>query len=186
MLSFSVLPRGYKMPECVGGSNDWRERLTIRNVRAKTVVISLLLHCFRGLLIVQYIAYRTEWLLFWGIANLTYYSIAKLYKGPVISSISLTWQYNVITTYYFGITIAQNHVVLCISVSMSPDFWQSLSVMGSESPSWCQYHRIRREQKKLLVKGFVSQENCYKGTGLREFGDKQVPHQCVGKGSSGD
>ena len=178
----------------MGGSNDRGERERERESNDSQRPSQNRCHfslaaLFQGsstLLIVQYIAYRTEWLLFWGIANLTYYSIAKLYKGPVISSISLTWQYNVITTYYFGITIAQNHVVLCISVSMSPDFWQSLSVMGSESPSWCQYHRIRREQKKLLVKGFVSQENCYKGTGLREFGDKQVPHQCVGKGSSGD
>ena len=31
-------------------------------------------------------------------------------------------------------------------------------------------HRIRRKQKKLLVKGFVSQENRDKGTGLNEFG----------------
>ena len=46
-------------------------------------------------------------------------------------------------------------------------------------------NRIRKEQKKLLVKGFVSQENRDKGTGLSEFGDTQVPHQCVGKGQQG-
>ena len=33
--------------------------------------------------------------------------------------------------------------------------------------------------------GFVCQENRDKGTGLSEFGDNQVPHQCV-KGSAGD
>ena len=54
------------------------------------------------------------------------------------------------------------------------------------TPGLCPTHRIRRKQKKLLVKGFVSQENRDKGTGLSEFGDYQVPHQCVGKGSAGD
>ena len=47
------------------------------------------------------------------------------------------------------------------------------------------HHRIRREQKKLLVKGFVSQENRDKGTELSEIGDNQVPHQWVGKGQQG-
>ena len=49
----------------------------------------------------------------------------------------------------------------------------------------CISHRIRREQKKLVVNGFVCQANSDKGTGLSEFGDNQVPHQCVGKGQQG-
>ena len=62
---------------------------------------------------------------------------------------------------------------------------QSKDVQPSPNLGLGYHHRIRREQKKLLVKGFVCQENSDNGTGLSEFGDNQVPHQCVRKGQQG-